>query len=257
VTQMEPRPDQAIEIKLVSPAARTSVDVGTTIRVRTGPILDRNGHLVPDGTPVTFRAYYPDDGVYLSPQEVTTTNGVASATILAERPGKLEITATSGQATNSLPLELTVIGEEPVTATPPPTPTDTPTPIPPSPTPTPQPTPTITPQPVETPPPPRRGPGWADLALSLGAMLIAGGAGQILLQDGWTPPTKAVRLLFLSLICGLLGYLLLGVGWLHLADLPIVGVFFANDSSARIEMLVVSGAAALLPVVAAWWESRR
>ncbi len=103
----------------------------------------------------------------------------------------------------------------------------------------------------------RRGPGWADLALSLGAMLIAGGAGQVLLQDGWTPPTKAVRLLFLSLICGLLGYLLLGVGWLHLADLPIVGTLFAHASSARIELLVVSGVAALVPVVVAWWSSRR
>jgi hypothetical protein len=87
-------------------------------------------------------------------------------------------------------------------------------------------------------------------------MLIAGGAGQVLLQDGWTPPARAIRLLFLSLICGLLGYLLLSVGWLHLADLPVLGALFADASSARIEMLVVSGVAALLPVMVAWWGAR-
>jgi len=254
VTQMEPRPDQAIEIKMFFPPGSATVNVGTTIRVYTRPILDRNGHLVPDGTPVTFRAFYPVDGLYLSPQETTTVNGIANAAILAERPGQLEITATSGQATNSLPLVLTVVGDQPVTATPPPTPTETPTPVPP--TPTPEPTPEATPVPPAS-LPPRHAPGWADLILSLGIMLVAGGAGQALLNDGWSPPRRVVRLLLLSLACGLAGYVLLSVGWLHLAGLPLVGRAFQGDASARLEALSISGLAALVPVVVARWQSWR
>jgi len=93
MVQMEPDPEQVIELMLPDfpeEAGEHVIKVGDTIRVRTGVILDRNGHPVPDGTPVEFRFFYPAESVESPPHRVTTINGVAETTISLERTGKLE-----------------------------------------------------------------------------------------------------------------------------------------------------------------------
>ena len=64
--------------------------MGETITIRAGPILDRNGHPVPDGTRVNLQFFYRAAAVYLPNQEVGTRNGTAETTVFLERPGQLE-----------------------------------------------------------------------------------------------------------------------------------------------------------------------
>ena len=53
-------------------------------------ILDHNGHAVPDGTPVTFRAFYVEEQLERR-VEAVTVEGVAVATIPLELAGQIEI----------------------------------------------------------------------------------------------------------------------------------------------------------------------
>jgi len=204
VTQLEPNPTQSIRPLLNSPTPPGPIQVGTTLRVRTTPILDHNGHRVPDGTPVTFRPFYPRDSVYLSPTEATTVDGIAEAAILAERPGLLQITAVSGGATTSEAdiLALTIQGDREVTATPSPIPTSTPTPIPPTPT----------PDPTHRPGAPgsRSGPmpNWGALILSLVAIGFGSGGAFARRRRPTLHLSREVRLLLVSIATGLFGYIL-------------------------------------------------
>jgi beta-N-acetylhexosaminidase len=237
VSRLEPSPAQAIETRLLLPLRGNSVDVGTTLRVRTSPIIDRNGRLVPDGTPVTFRAFYPVDSVYLTQQDATTVNGVAEANILAERPGQLEISATSGQSAQSVPLVLTIIGDRSVTATPPPTITPTATPQPPPVTPA---APTDHDQPV------RRGVDWGDLAVSILGVTLVGGAAHVVSREQGAALQVSVWLALISVAGGLGGYLLYGTGLL-----PAVG-----GLSPRWEVVLVSMACAMLAPLVARYVTR-
>ncbi|MFQ6058699.1 MAG: glycoside hydrolase family 3 N-terminal domain-containing protein [Anaerolineae bacterium] len=253
VSQMEPDPNQAIEVSLVEPAAETPIEVGMTLHITTSLILDKNGHPVPDGTPVVFHLFYPSDALYLSPQEVTTSNGIAEADILAERPGQLEITATSGQATNAVPLTVVVQGEEePATATPPPTETPVPTPTPLPPTPTVEATPV-----VEKPEPVRESrPDWSTLFLSMGGMILAGGITSFLRRGEARSLSREVRLFLLCLIWGLVGYLLFGLGLLRLRELPVLGPVLSSSIPARWDATAISFLFALLPLTPALWSRR-
>jgi len=167
ISRTEPNPDQVIEV--IAPAmlikqegtpTPIDLDVGDTLQVRTSVILDRNGHQVPDGTPVVFRLLYPAESVESPPHYVTTVGGVAETTIKLEKTGELHITVTSDPARTSITLKVIIQGDEPATiATVMPSPTDTPTPTF---TPTPTSTPTDTlcqhllpPQPILPHPPPR------------------------------------------------------------------------------------------------------
>jgi beta-N-acetylhexosaminidase len=229
VSRLEPNPAQAIETRLLMPFQSKAVDVGATLKVRTSPIVDRNGRLVPDGTPVTFRAFYPPDGVYLTPQDATTVNGVAEANILAERPGQLEITASSGQAARSVPLVLTIVGDRSVTATPPPTVTPTATPPPP-----------VTPAaPTSNDRSARHGVDWGDLILSILGVTLVGGAAHVVGREQGATLQTSVQLALVSLAGGLAGYLVYGLGLL-----PAI-----SGLSPRWEAVLVSvSCAALAPV---------
>jgi hypothetical protein len=109
---------------------------------------------VPDQTPVTFRVFYTAEGLPDTFQ-VPTTNGVAAGAVQLNRPGRMEITATSDPALASTTLQITVQQGTPffvtvVAPTSPPTKTPEPTltPVPPTPTVV-----TLTPVPVATPAP--------------------------------------------------------------------------------------------------------
>ncbi|MFB0535909.1 MAG: glycoside hydrolase family 3 N-terminal domain-containing protein [Anaerolineae bacterium] len=234
ILRMEPDPDQVIEIMPVNafmegtPTEETpgsiGVKVGDTLQLRTSIIKDKNGHPVPDGTPVVFRFFYPAETLELPRLEVTTVNGIAEAAVKLERTGQLEITVTSGPALKSITLIVTIEGDAPATiatmvptATPTPTviPTRTPTPTPVPATSTPSPTPEATVEittPVEGSASPRRV-GVGAFLLYLVATFMVGGAGYALRRNEGRSPTQGLKAFLWVLISGTVGYIAYGLGW--------------------------------------------
>ena len=141
ITATSPDPDQVIPLSIDQPAAATTdqtatpvplptpeFQIGSTIPVRTGMILDHNGHRVPDGTPVQFIVTL--EGVVNSlPQMEITVGGVASTNIQVNNPGALEIRVESEPAKQSEILRFDIPGNDNVIETPTATmqPTETPT----------------------------------------------------------------------------------------------------------------------------------
>jgi beta-N-acetylhexosaminidase len=121
-TVMSPDPNQIISLALDLPATpalpgeptpeATPVPlfrIGDTIGLRTGSIRDHNGHAVPDGTVVTFSMELRGEGgSILQQQDAITTQGIARASFALEKPGLLEIRATSDPAHVSQVLQLDV-----------------------------------------------------------------------------------------------------------------------------------------------------
>ncbi len=205
IVQTEPDPDQVIELEVVGmPKDGTPQPLdlrpGSTFKIRTGVILDRNGHPVPDGTPVVFRLFYPAESLELPRREVNTVNGVAEISLTLERTGQLEITASSLSATKSTKIVVTVQENQPAilaTVAPSPTPTFTPTPIP---TPSPIPTPFPTPVPTTVPGP---NPTLFHFGSTLLAIFLAGAFSQV----RETNLREKVRKFSLVVIIGLTGYI--------------------------------------------------
>jgi hypothetical protein len=231
VLSPDPARDFEITIKEVSPSdARPPV----TVRAQAGPILDYNGHPVPDGTPVEF------DVTYLSGQQVTiplthTVNGVAEIRVELSEAGTVEISARSGEVVSQHPQRITVAAAPALpTAAPTVAPADTPTAantptatVAPSVTPTASPSPS--PAPVITPtlPPPSALPGDSEAALlpskhitagdflaSLGIIFLSFAAGIALWRPGRSRSHRA-RLALVIFIGGMTAYLLYGIGWLR------------------------------------------
>ncbi len=150
ITQTSPNPDQVIPLQL-DQAEETVVEsngtltpeptetpfykIGASISVLAGPIIDRNNHLVPDGTVVRFTMSTRDEtGSILQQVEATTVDGQARASFVIDKPGKVEVHAVSEPAVISNVLQFDATSEgvavtvvsPVVTSTPePPTPTAT------------------------------------------------------------------------------------------------------------------------------------
>ena len=95
------------------------LDVGATIRLSVGPVIDHNGHPVPDGTPVNFQLQFEGEVLALAVDPALTRSGSATRDVVVERAGTLRVAATAGQATTGAPLAVVIA--------PPPTPTAAPT----------------------------------------------------------------------------------------------------------------------------------
>lgn len=95
---------------VVSPEAETLpvLNVGDVLRLRVGPVLDRNGRPVPDGTTVSFELHYEGETVALSIESANTRSGVALREVPIERAGTLQIRAMAGSATSGEPVALDV-----------------------------------------------------------------------------------------------------------------------------------------------------
>jgi len=236
ILQMEPDPDQVIEIMPINTSMEGTpteempgsigVKVGDTLELRTGIVKDKNGHPVPDGTPVVFRFFYPAETLELPRLEATTVNGIAEAAVKLERTGQLEITVTSGPALKSITLIVAIEGDEPATiatlvptatatptVTPTPTITPTSTPVPSTPTPTsPVPQPTAEVIPPEASPSSRRV-GTGAFLLSLMATFMVGGAGYALRRNEGSSQSQGLRAFLWVLICGTVGYIAYGLSW--------------------------------------------
>lgn len=119
-----PDPDQVIELFLdlppvpspdedqtPEPTPTPSFRIGDTFSVRTGVILDRNGHPVPDGTGVRFTVAMSGEGGVIQQVDAVTSGGVAHASFGIDRAGLLELRVTSDPALTSVVLQLDVSSE--------------------------------------------------------------------------------------------------------------------------------------------------
>ena len=83
--------------------------IGDTIAIRTGVIIDGNGNPVPDGTVVQFSMVLTGEGGGILQQvEAVTTQGVARASFGLDKPGLLEIKVASEPAVISSVVQLDV-----------------------------------------------------------------------------------------------------------------------------------------------------
>ncbi|MBI4731963.1 MAG: hypothetical protein HY781_07535 [Chloroflexi bacterium] len=252
---LTPDPDQVITLSLDLPPAPASTAettpettptpafrVGDSITVRTGILLDHNGHPVPDGTGVRFTLSMSGEGGLLQSVDAVTTQGVAHASFNIDRPGLLEIRATSEPATVSVILQMDVSGEGfSVTVV----------------APTPEFGPTATPEVIPTPdlddlPPVERGipglGGWLLMVLLLGGLSPLAyiiGVRTTSLRWGWRWGLCAAG-------GGLLAYTYLAV------RLPGAADFVASFRYVGIGSVVLLGALAGLAAGYAWmWMGKR
>ena len=79
--------------------AAEAASEGSAILLNTSVLKDRNGHVIPDGTVVEFDASYLAEGGLTETFAASgTVQGVASATLVLERVGLVEISARAGDA---------------------------------------------------------------------------------------------------------------------------------------------------------------
>ncbi|MDK2981286.1 MAG: beta-N-acetylhexosaminidase [Chloroflexota bacterium] len=95
-----------------TPSAEPVYNLGDNLPVRTGVIVDHNGHPVPDGTVVKFMLNQQGENVTIQQVEATTTNGIARTSIKLQSEGVHEIHVSSEPALNSQILVLNITPEE-------------------------------------------------------------------------------------------------------------------------------------------------
>ena len=99
------------------PTAVPRFRVDDTLAVRTGIIIDHNGHPVPDGTVVSFMLTMGDSTGIQQQVDAETEDGIARAAFQLERTGLLDIRASSNLAriSQTLRLDVSSTGEAAVT----------------------------------------------------------------------------------------------------------------------------------------------
>ncbi len=124
ITITSPDPNQIIPLALDLPAASAPTNVSTpeatpvplfkigdTIAIRAGVIKDHNGHPVPDGTVVHFSMTLTGEGAgVLQQADAITSQGAARVSFGLDKPGLLQIRASSDPAKVSEVLQLDVSG---------------------------------------------------------------------------------------------------------------------------------------------------
>ncbi len=208
--QLGPDATQTISLLQLEPASSADLQPPVRVRLQAGPILDRNGHRVRDGTVVTV---YPDyaGGAYAPPVSAYTVNGLAEETVVLNEAGQVRFRAECGEARISQVIDLTIQPLPTDTVAPSPTPSPPPTEVPtPAPTPSPRPSPTLTLGGEETPltTGASRPVDGTDLGLAAGSTLVMAMGGLLLLRPRQRPPTTVVRWILLSISGGMLGYIL-------------------------------------------------
>ncbi len=171
-----PSPDQIIKLSVhpdtpasAQPTTTTAVPaskLGDKVIISTGVIVDKNGHPVPDGTPVDFLLNYATEGVK-DTLTSTTVGGVASTPLVLTRPGELQITSQTNLAHQSLTLVMSIPGTGSITIT------VVPPNVSPTPTLTPTERPLVTPTPSPLPPSPKRV-SFRDLMITMFGLFVIG-----------------------------------------------------------------------------------
>ncbi len=255
--QTEPDPAQTIPLMVgeaVVPGQPTpapvTLRVGDKAVIRAGPILDRNGHPVPDNTPVKFFFQYDGDPAPKI-QETMTLDGMARAEFVLDKVGRLLIRASSEPALGSTVLAITIRESGgAIVATVAPTPLPTATRIP-----TPTRTPTTTPTSTATPRPglveaffthkPQNA-QWGELILALIGAVAIGFGGYWAMRQRRGNLSHALRVGLWCAIGGLTGYVYFTLG------LPGSDLLRALLSSWGALLIVVLGG--VLPMV--YWLRR-
>ncbi len=263
-------PEQPNTVSTPTPPIMPTTTVGTLLALRTEPILDRNGHTVPDGTPVVFTLSFVTEGVQRT-QETTTVNGIARTSFTLTRPGQVQIRAASLDATTSVTFQV-IVSENALAATmrtiEPPTLTATPSPsntstatatetytatVPPTATATasftvvPTARPTATPTPTPIPAVARVGPRDFVAAI-LGLLLIS----LIGFAVGWASirtMDAGLHVLLSCVIGGLIGYIYYASG--------LLGADFFRINLRDVGALVVTVGTGLSGLLAGWISIRR
>ncbi len=234
--QMMPDPAQTIGLAVVdengeelSSEARASIHVGDVIYVQTGVVVDGNGRVVPDGTPVQFVLNYRQES---SRNTVVgeTVDGVATAAVTLERVGQLDLSAQSEPAVSSVRLELTIRDDGVTITEVEPTPTVT---LAPTATPTAEPTVTPTADPVPAKvdqlpgrpslPEPTRS---ALIAWALASIGAVSALAFLLGRERSLAADRAIAVALAGAIGGLAGYVVLmamGRWWLPVVRYVLVG----------------------------------
>jgi beta-N-acetylhexosaminidase len=204
------RPDPTQRITLSALDALTATyKIGDKIEVIAGPILDRNGFIVPDNTEVEFILTYPNEGVTQPQEPVLTRDGLARILLTIERQAVLNITAKADETEDSDTIRInaaeTVSIEriQPTTA--------------PTVTPLPSPMPTLVPTPIPAPPQPEPPP---IVRTTLGGfvftllILLGVGVATFVVLSGFRQVETNLRLrgVLSTWICGWLGYVLYAFG---------------------------------------------
>lgn len=254
-----PTPEVTVE-GTPNPVEIAEINLGDVILLRTGSIVDHNGHPVPDGTPVDFLFTYPLEGLELAPVRATTINSRAETRITIGREGELHITASSIDASRSWTIIATSGGIAIETPTPTMTPMPTDTPMP-TPTATDTPTPTATPPPSPTPentPAPPFLPTQVrivdplDLIYALGAVLMTGVLAAAVLGAGSFDLETRLQPALMAIVTGLAGYVLYSMLAVQLADSAWLGPLIQNNVNQHWLAPVVAFICALAGALA--WE---
>lgn len=111
LTATSPNPDQVIELfvdqsSLDLPKEETESSLavfrlGDNLPIKTGVILDHNGHQVPDGTVVRFMLNQQGENLTIQQLEAVTEQGIARTSFKLITPGRHEIRVASEPALNS------------------------------------------------------------------------------------------------------------------------------------------------------------
>jgi len=218
------------------PTSIPSYRIGDTIAVRAGPVVDRNNHIVPDGTVVRFTMSTRDEGGGILRQvDANTVDGIARTTFVIDKPGSVEIGVASEPASISQVLQFTASSEGVAVTVVAPVITPTFTEVPPTPTPTPTEPAWITPQGYP------RVSGWFLTLLALiGTAGLAFWAVSRLVSLRW-----GLRWAFCLLIGGLMGYNYLALG------LPGAADWISAEAGAS-GLLFLTFTGELLGGIAAW-----
>ena len=221
--RLQPDPARPIDLLITKPSGELVagdpaqentglpvVEAGAWLRIQAGPVLDRNGRPVRNGTPVELALVYEDDGSR-DVETAMTMNGMAVREMAVSRSGTAHVTARAGDAVSNEVLTLSVQGPvAPQPAAPPtlvaplPTPTSAPVaeaqPVPPA----------VEAQPIAPTPQPVN---LASLAVTLLVMLAALSL-LLVVQVRILPRATLVNNLLWAVNCGLAAYILYGLGWL-------------------------------------------
>jgi beta-N-acetylhexosaminidase len=255
--QLSPDPDQVIPLVQVEPIPGSDLYPTMTVRLEAGPVLDRNGHPVPDGTQLTFYAEPHDRATGGISYSGTTLQGLGQMTLTLHDPGAIRLRVESGDARRSQVVELDVQ----------PRPTETPTETPtPTPVPTTQ-TPVASPTASPLPPPdsvrealpstgdPVRSVDGFDLALAIGTVFLIAGGGYPLLISHRKGRSRVMRWALVALIGGMGAYICYAMQWirpetwLSLPSAPWI-------ARAAVIAVTAVGAALPLPIVVKRANSR-
>lgn len=252
ITQTSPSPNQVIPLQLdqtegpaaiegdgtltPEPTATPFYKIGASISVRAGPILDRNLHLVPDGTVVRFTMSTRDEtGSILQQVDATTLDGMARASFIIDKPGKVEVRAVSEPAVVSDVIQFDATSEGVVVTVVVQNPTETPQP--------PTPTPTVIPENNFISPEgyPRAGIWFLVLVGIAGSATLAYWAASRVIGSQW-----GVRFALLVLIGGFGAYNYLALGF------PRALAWVASESGGAFGVLLFTLAGEAMGVILAW-----